>query len=38
MTKVTGLKKESFGILFEFLHPGENSCKLNYYDNAIEIA
>ena len=36
--KTTGLEKESFDILFEFLDPGENSCKLNYYDNAKEIA
>ena len=36
--KTTVLEKESFDILFEFLDPGENSCKLNYYDNAKEIA
>ena len=35
MVKTTGLEKESFDILFEFLYPGENSCKLNYCDNAI---
>ena len=26
--KATGLEKESFDILFEFLDPGQNSCKL----------
>ena len=35
--KATGLEKESFEILFEFLDSGENSCKLKY-DNAKEIA
>ena len=28
ITKATGLEKESFNMLFEFLDPGENSCKL----------
>ena len=36
--KATRLEKESFDTLFEFLDPGENSCKLKYYDNAKEIA
>ena len=35
--KATGLEKESFDILLEFLDPGENSCKLKH-DNAKEIA
>ena len=38
MVKTTGLEKESFDILFEFLYSGENSYKLNYCDDAIEIA
>ena len=38
MVNATGLEKESFDMLFEFLYPGENSYKLNYCDNAIEIA
>ena len=37
LKKATGLEKESFDILFEYLDPGENNCKLKYYDNAKDI-
>ena len=36
--KATGLEKESFDSLFEFLDPGDDGSKLKYYDYAKDVA